>query len=94
MMAIPSDGDGGEELTGGNSRGERTLSSPLISVLTKICWAVKQSGRPRGVQRRIVQAVSLVAPMERPWAGAAAMGLTGHCARANLRQERHRLADM
>lgn len=44
MMAIPSDGDGGEESTGGNSRKERTLSSPLITVLTKICWAVKAVG--------------------------------------------------
>lgn len=75
MMAIPSNGDGGEESTGGNSQRKWTLSSPLITVLRKICWAVKQSGRPRGVQRR--NRSGSCARVERPWAMAAAMGLAG-----------------
>lgn len=93
MMAIPSNGDDGEESTCGNSRRERMLSSPLITVLTENCLGSQALGSAtRGVTSNC--AGCLVAPgVERPWAVAAAMGLTG-MRTSQLAPEASRAADM
>lgn len=86
MMAIPSDGDGGRRVDGW-----RWAKRAVVVAATNNCPSEDLLGSQAvgsATRGATLNCSGSCARVECPWAVAAAMGLAGHCARANLRQKR------